>query len=118
MDKIKKFASLDENNIVENYTSINYSHKIIEYCDCDELCTKNEPMIGSTYDENLHVFIPPKQSWMDDTWTFNIETLIWEPNPDIVYYHIDNVPHKWNPETGEWYLYQEPETPVEEPAAE
>jgi hypothetical protein len=103
MDKIKCFVSLDENNLVENCITINYSHKLIEYLDCDELCTKNHPKVGGTFNEELNVFISPKDSWMDDTWTFNMNTFRWDPDPDVIYYHIDNIPHKWNPETEEWY---------------
>lgn len=113
MDKIKLFVVLDENNVVENYTAINYSHRVMEYCDCDELCTRNTPMIGATFDETLNAFIPLKEEWMDDTWSFNTETLVWDPDPDIIYYHIEGVPHKWNPNTKGWYLYEEPEISVQ-----
>jgi len=107
MDKIKLFVALDENNVVENYSTVNYSHKLMEYCDCENLCTRNHPSIGATFDEELNAFIPPKESWVDETWSFNGETLQWEPDPNVVYYHIDNIPHKWNPETGEWYIFTE-----------
>lgn len=107
MNKIKLYASLNENNVVENYTTINYSHRVLEYCDCDELCTRNAPCIGAIFDETINAFIPPKEQWMDDTWTFNTETLTWDPDSNIVYYHIDNIPHKWNPETREWYRVDE-----------
>ncbi len=104
MDKIKLFVSLDENNIVENYSSINYSHKVMEYCDSNVFHTRNSPMIGATFDENLNAFIPPKSPEMDDTWTFNTETLTWDPDPNVIYYHIDNIPHKWDSETKEWNI--------------
>jgi hypothetical protein len=100
MDKTKLFVSLDINNVVENWTTISYSHRLV---DCEGLNSKNNPEIGATFDEELNVFISPKESWMDDTWTFNIETFRWEPDPDLTYYHIDNIPHKWNPETNLWY---------------
>lgn len=107
MDKTKLFAALDVNNVVENYSTINYSHRLMEYCDCDQLCTRNSPSIGATFDETINAFIPLKDQWMDDTWTFNAETLTWDPDPNIVYYHIDNIPHKWNPETREFYRVDE-----------
>jgi hypothetical protein len=107
MNKTKLFASLDANNVVENYSTINYSHRVIEYCDCEELCTRNAPIIGAIFDEELNAFIYPKESWMDDTWTFNLDTSEWEPDPDVIYYHIDNIPHQWNPETREWYQVTE-----------
>jgi len=107
MDKIKVLVSLDVNNVVENCSTINYSHRIIECSDCDELCTKNYPINGSTFDETLNAFIYPKESWMDNTWTFDIETSSWNPDPNVVYYHIDNIPHKWNPETKSWYRVTE-----------
>jgi len=101
MDKTKIFVSLDANNVVENLSTMGYSHRIIEY---DELSMRNEPGLGQIFDEELNAFISPKESWMDDTWTLNIENLMWEPDPDLIYYHIDNIPHKWNPETNLWYI--------------
>jgi hypothetical protein len=107
MDKIKYFASLDENGIVENYSTINYSHSVIEYSVDDQSVTKNAASIGAKYDLELNAFIPPKEEWVDDTWIFNSETLTWDPDPNIIYYHIENIPHRWNPETREWYRIEE-----------
>lgn len=76
LPNIKLYASLDENNVVEACTGVNYSHKIIEYCDCDELCAHNIPVIGYTFDEELNAFIPPKP---DDTYVLNTTTFEWEP---------------------------------------
>ena len=116
MDKAKLFVALDENNVVENYSTINYSHHLMEYCDCDNLHTKNNPIIGSTFDKTLNTFVPPKQSWMNDTWSFNTETLTWIPDPNVIYYHIEGVPHKWNPETQEWYIFESENTYSENPS--
>ena len=106
MNKIKYFASLDENGIVENYSTINYSHSVMEYS-VDKSITNNVPTIGAKYDSNLNGFIPPKESWMDDTWTFDTETLTWcppDPDPNVVYY-FDGIPGhgKWDPETRQFY---------------
>jgi len=47
---------------------------------------------------------------MNDTWSFNTETLTWIPDPNVIYYHIEGIPHKWNPETQEWYIFESENT--------
>lgn len=114
MDKIKYFVSLDENGVVENYFTVNYSHSIME-CSPNHSgevlsvqnndITCNGPQIGYTYDSTLNAFIPPKP---DETFILNTKTFDWDPDPNVIYYHMDNIPHKWDPETRSWYLYEEP----------
>ena len=70
MSELKKY-------FIENYSTINYSYKVMEYCDNDTLSTKNHPQIGAKFDEELNAFILPKPG---DDYTLNTETLAWEPN--------------------------------------
>ena len=60
MDKIKLYASLDENGVVENYSTINYSYSVLEYSDNGNMITNNNPIIGAKYDSELNAFIAPK----------------------------------------------------------
>ena len=76
MDKIKLYASLDENGIVENYSTINYSHSVMEYSADDQSITNNTPVIGAKYDPELNAFIPPKPQ--DGNYVFNTETYSWD----------------------------------------
>lgn len=104
MDKIKYFASLDVNGIVENYSTINYSHSVIEYANNADRITNNYPFIGARYDVELNAFIPPK---LDDTYILNTETYQWEPDPNIVYYPFENAPdtpYKWDFKLKQWYI--------------
>lgn len=100
MNKIKYFASLDENGIVENCSTVNYSHSLMEYSVDDKSITKNVAQIGAKYDSNLNGFVPPKPD--DETYIFNTETLTWDPDPNLIYY-IDGIPGKWNSESREFY---------------
>ena len=93
MDKQKIFASLDENGVVENHSSINYSHSLI---DCS--ATNNRPEIGSTYDVELNAFVPPQPPNTD---FFSTETYQWEADPNVVH-DIDGVNCRWSPKLQNW----------------
>jgi len=57
---------------------------------------KNYAGVGSTYDESLDAFIPPKPF---DSWVLVEETCIWEP-PTA--YPTDNKPYVWDEPTLSW----------------
>lgn len=76
LSNMKMYAALNENNVVENLSTINYSHRVLEYSDNEVLSTQNAPKIGDTLDEELNAFIPPKP---DDTYVLNTTTFEWEP---------------------------------------
>ena len=76
MENQQLYASLDENGIVENYSTINYSHSVLPYFVEGRLITNNGPFIVAKYDVELNAFIPPKPE--DGNYVFNTETFQWE----------------------------------------
>jgi hypothetical protein len=82
-------------------------YNLLQFYSNGELETKNDAIIHGTYFPEFDAFAPPKENYMDETWIFNTETYKWEPNPEITYNIIDNIPHKWNPETDTWYRVEE-----------
>lgn len=108
MDKIKLFASLDENNVVENYSTINYSYRVMEYGDNDTLSTNNSPQIGAKFDEELNAFISPKP---DPTYILNTETFQWEPDKTLEYdLYGDGTMYKWSEEEQDWVPIENTQT--------
>lgn len=97
----KFFASLDENGVVNNHTSIDYLQSLIEFSE-DQSITNNLPSIGYTYDEDLNAFIPPKP---DETYILNLETYQWEPDPNREYV-IDGATCRWSPKLKTWILLE------------
>lgn len=97
----KYFAALDENGIVVNYTTVDYPHSIIEYS-ADKSITKNQPMIGSSYNPELKAFIPPKP---EETYILNFTTYNWEPDPNLEYI-IDNTTCRWSSKQQMWVLIE------------
>lgn len=95
----KLFASLDKNGIVENCSTINYSHSIMEYS-ADQSITNNQPQIGATYDAELNVFIPPKP---DETYIWNMAEYAWDPDPNREY-TINNIVCRWSPKLRNFIL--------------
>lgn len=106
LDKIKFFAAINADNVVENITTINYSDRIIEYSHVDDSITNNAAQIGKIYDAQLNAFISPKPE--DETYIFNLECYEWEPNPELEYV-LGGQPHKWDPIEKEWNLVVPPE---------
>lgn len=93
MDKQKLYASLDENGIVENFSTINYSHSVMEYSQDDKSITNNGPSVGAKYDTELNAFIPPKP---DPTYILNTKTFEWEPDENLTYdLHGDGIMYRW-----------------------
>ena len=82
-------------------------YNLLQFYSNGEIETKNGAIIHGTYLPELDAFAPPKDQYMDDTWILNTETYKWEPNPEVTYHIIDNIPHRWNPETDTWYRVEE-----------
>ena len=99
LDKTKTFASFNESGIVDHYSTISYSHSIMEYS-IDQSITNNQPEIGATYDAELNAFIPPKPK-SKETYIFSTETYQWEPDPNLEY-DIDGVDCRWSPKLQGW----------------
>lgn len=97
LDKEKIFASLDENGLVENYSSINYSHVLM---DCSAV--NNSPGIGATYDAELNAFVPPQPPNTD---FFSTETYQWEIDPNVVH-NVDGVDCRWSPKLQGWIVLE------------
>lgn len=108
---MKYFAELDENNIVTSAWVTDNDLEIpdqntIEYSE-DTSITNNQPIIGSTYDENLNAFIPPQP---DPTYILNAETFEWEPDENLKYdLHGDGKLYRYNKELNGWTPTWDPE---------
>jgi len=102
----KHFASLDENGVVVNTTTVSYPYTLFEYSK-DKSITNNEAGVGDTYDAELNAFIPPKPK---ETYILNIETFSWEPDPNLEYTigGVDGpaVDCRWSPKLKEWITLQ------------
>lgn len=113
----KKFAVIDENNIVKNCHVIFESQiivdegplvgeELLQKPDCvlcydhNDSMVKNSAVIGYILNEDLKAFIP---LCPDSTYILNEETFQWYPNPDLEYdIHKDGKLYRYNIEINSW----------------
>jgi hypothetical protein len=99
---VEVIVGIDETGLIEGLDTEtwygNFRGKVCKRTSYNGKIRKNYAGIGSTYDESLDAFVPPKPF---DSWILDKKTCQWNaPKP----YPTDGKTYLWNEEKVEWTL--------------